>query len=271
MEQQNTIQICDKCDTLLTNAFLHFLKTNNIKTDGIVILNPECSTGVLSNELAKKADRVHGFDSNEHVINFACKKYNLKNLSFEHCQPTKFTSPRLFNLAVINSYIDYIEDKKETFQHINDCLPTGNGELFITVSTCNNKEHPRITVAKKMTQKIQKYVEYLDESEIISLIIPPYPSIQELHTMLEETNFEIIKSEAQSCNLIVTEQQLTDMYKAIIMNLPIYVCIPDDSKEDFTTQYIKEYISTLRKTSDAKLLEPVITTVIHARKIKNLS
>src|SRR6266478_3735913 len=104
----NQILTCHKYDTLRAPVFLRLLEKNNINTDGIVILNPECATGVLSAKLAEKTDRVRGFDQNEDAISFARATYNRKNLSFEHHDPEVFTSERLFNLAVIDSCIDFI-------------------------------------------------------------------------------------------------------------------------------------------------------------------
>src|SRR5690348_10812585 len=55
MESQ-TIALCHKRETLQTPIFMHLLERNKINTEGIVILHPECSTGILSAALAEKAD-----------------------------------------------------------------------------------------------------------------------------------------------------------------------------------------------------------------------
>jgi hypothetical protein len=269
--EPDSVKIYHKHDTLLAPVFMRLLEKNTINIDGIAILHAECATGVLAAKLAEKADRVHGFDQEKEIINFACTQYDRKNLSFEHCHPGQLRTNRLFNLAVIDSYIDFIPDKEALFQCINDCLPhtcfpTKSGELFMTITTSNNKEHPRITTAKEMAPDIQKIIEYFSEEEIIDLATPTYPSLYVIQTILETTGFEIIKSEEQSDYFVTTQQELEDIYRSIIPNMLIFEYIPTDSQDYFITQYLKKYIAVLEKTNDQKLIEPIITTIIHARK-----
>lgn len=262
----NPILTCHKRETLQTPIFMRLLERNKINTEGIVILHPECSTGVLSAKLAEKADRVRGFDQNRNVINFARATYNRKNLSFKHRHPEKFTTSRLFNLAVIDNYIDYIPDKESLFQRIYDCLPTNNGELFMTISTSDNALYHRNIAAQKMVPHIQRIIDYLEEDQIVDLMIKQYPSLQDICDMLEESGFEIIKNELYSDYLPMTEKELCELYIPVLMNTAIAEYIPDHCKQTFITQYLMEYISLLPRNDDAKLLEPIITTTIHARK-----
>ena len=51
---QENITMCHQYDTLRATVFLHLLEKNKINTEGIVILHPECSTGVLSAKLAER-------------------------------------------------------------------------------------------------------------------------------------------------------------------------------------------------------------------------
>jgi hypothetical protein len=274
------VQTCHKHGILRAPIFLRLLEKNNIAIDGITILHPECATGALSAKLAEKADRVHGFDQAKEIIHFAYKQYSNKNLSFEHSLPEQFTTNRLFNLVVIDSYIDFIPDQQALFQRINNCLPnnlfppTKSGELFITITTSDNKPHPKNTTAKTMAADIQKNIAHFadfSEEEIIDLMIPPYPSLYTIQTMLKVAGFEIITSEEQSDHFLATQQELEDIYRSIIMGMSIFEFIPPDWHNYFITEYIKKYIATLKETADHKLVEPIITTVIHARKVKDVS
>ena len=265
MEQQDIIA-CHKRESLQAPIFMRLLARNQINIKGIVILHPECSTGVLSAKLAEKADRVRGFDQNRNVINFARATYNRKNLSFKRRHPEEFTTSRLFNLAVIDSYIDDIADKEDLFQRIYNCLPTNNGELFMTISTNDNVLYHRNITAQQMVPHIQKMIDFFDGDQIIDLMINQYPSLQSIHDMLEETGFEIIRSVLVSEYLPMSEKELRELYLPVLMNMAIVEYIPDHCKQTFINQYLAEYISLLEKNDDDKVLEPIITTTIHARK-----
>jgi trans-aconitate methyltransferase len=267
-EQPDGMRICHTYDTLRASIFLHLLEKNKIDTEGIVILHPECATGVLSAKLAEKADRVRGFDQSENAIHFARATYNRKNLSFKHRHPEEFTTPRLFNLVVMDHYIDYIEDKQDLFDRIHDCLPSNNGELFITITTSDNEPHPKIIAAQQMVPRLQRIIDYLDEDQIFNLMIEQYPSLNYIYNMLENSGFEITSSETYSDFLPVTEIELRQFYIPILTGLTITEYIPEDSQETFITQFFESYLVQLKRDQDNKLLEPMLTTTIHARKIK---
>lgn len=272
MEQApDTAPLWHKHDTLLAPVFIHYLEKYNIQTKDRVILNLECGTGALAAKLAQKSDRVWAYDQHNHLINFAHKTYNHSKVAFEQRHPESFSS-RLAHLAVIDSSIDYIENQQKMFECIHNYLSDHNGELFITAPTHENRYHPKIITAREMAPDIRKTLSYFTEEEITALIIPQYPSIGKLRSMLEETNFKIIKIEKRSDYLPVTEQQVQDLYTPVIISMAIFELIttPEDKKE-FIEKYIKLYTSKLEKFDDNKLREPIITTIIHAQKIKNNS
>lgn len=267
-DDHTSLLIYHKYDTLLAPVFVQFLEKNNINMQGLVVLNILSSTGALAAKLAEKSARVRACDTDTTMVNFARNTYShLNNLSFKNHYPTR----RLSHVAVIDTQIDYVQNKEEIFQYINDCLPTDNGELFITISTKENKDHPKITTAKKMIPYIATVMPYLTLEEITDNILPKYPSTQKLHSILESSGFDIIKSEIQSNYLPITKQQIRDLYIPVITSIPIFEYIPNENKEEFIQEYIKLYIPKLQKTHDNKFLEPIITTVIHACKVKNIS
>jgi 2-polyprenyl-3-methyl-5-hydroxy-6-metoxy-1,4-benzoquinol methylase len=264
-------------DASLAPLFLHFLNKNNIEIKDRAILHVECSSGLLSAELAKKAARIHAFSTDQEKIDNAKNKYSdVKNLLFNH-YTERFSSPRLFHLAIMdfavfNLYsLNTIRDKIRIFECINKQLARPDGELFISITTNGNKLHPSVTTAMEMAEYIQEVTPELTEEEITALIMPPYSSLEDVHTALEEAGFEIIKSEEQSVNLKITEKNLRASYKAIIMGSPIFQCIPKESQKDFCKNYMDTYISQLQTTDNDKLHEPIITTIIHAYKIRDIS
>ena len=258
-------------------TFSHFLKTYNIETEDRAIFHIGCATGALSAELAEKASRVHGFDQREYLINFAKNEYlNLKNIGFEYCPSLIFNFPRICNLALIDfatidCYDTTNEHKKELFECINQHL-SHNGEMFISITTTDNVLHPNIITAVNMAPTIQEIVPDITEENIIELATPPYPSLQELLTMLEETGFEVMTSEEQTITTEISTDNLYDIYADIVTKNPLFECVQDpDSKIMLGVQFIQKYIDVLEMNNEGNLLEPTITTIIHARKIKNIS
>jgi 2-polyprenyl-3-methyl-5-hydroxy-6-metoxy-1,4-benzoquinol methylase len=260
---------------LRSSAFSYFLDTYNVQTEGRAILHIECATGKLSAKLAKKATRIHGFDRNERHINCAKDTYgNRKNISFEYCPSITFNFPRMCDLAIIDyttvdCYNNTNENKKELFQCVNQHL-SENGEMFISIVTSDNTLHPNIATAMNMTATIQAIIPNTTEERIIELMMPSYPSLQELLTILEETGFEVITSKEEICCVVIPkscQNKLWNIYSNLIVQNPIFEHIQDhDTQVELGKQFVQRYINTLKKDNDGNLLEPTITTIIHARK-----
>jgi len=262
-------QAYDEGNKLQTSTFLHFLKTYNIKTEQLTILDVGCGTGKITAQLAEKATHIHGFDASKNMIDFARNKYgHLKNVSFEHAFAEDFTSPNLKQLALASYCIHWFEDKKQAFQRIHDSLEIG-GEFFATIKTSDNPLPMNLIVATEMMPLVETMVSFATGKSLLELIGSSYPSHEEFNAMLCETGFEIIKSEEQSFDCIMDEDELRKLQWPIVSSRPIVKYIPDIFVQSLFENFMNRYIEKLPKTNNGKFLEKIFTTIIHARKIKN--
>lgn len=253
-------------------SFDHFLTTYNLPIENRSIFHIGCSTGNNSLKLAQKASRVHAFDVHQNCIDFARNKHqNLNNIFFEHCSTTHFDCPRHCDLAVIDctvidTYTTTNENRKTLFQCINQHL-SQNGEIFISAITHDNQLHPHIIAAMDIVPTIQELMPRMTEEEITTLMIPVYPHTQELRAILEESGFKNITTEEQNITLLISETNLRNAYTNIVIQNPMFDHIQDgDVKIALGKLFVQSYIDTLQKNNDGKLLEPMITTIIRARK-----
>lgn len=260
-----------KQDTVLAMDFINFLNQNNIRIEDKTILNIGCSTGILAASLAQEATYVLGISANKNMIDFAQSQYDfLPYLSFTHCSIPNFKTSQRFQLAVIDSCINTIKNKEYIFQCASNNLKM-NGKLFMTVLTQENILPLHIRIAAKMVLDLHDFFP-IAKKKVIDLIIPTLPSYKEIETMLEKTGFQIITKEEQVINVIRTEDECFDRYALHSYDNPIFDFFTEKderAKAYCIAEYIDCYISQLKRTEDNKLIEPLITTIIHARKIKN--
>jgi trans-aconitate methyltransferase len=261
-------QAYDEGNKLQTDAFLYFLQTNNIETKNKTILDVGCGTGKIAAQLAEKATHIHGFDASKNMIDFAQNKYSyIHNLSFEHCFAEDFSSSKKYQLALASFCMHWFEDRKQAFQRINDSLEP-NGELFGPIRISDNPEPIHFTVFMEMLPIIQEICPSASNTTASDLSGSTYPSSQELIHMLKETNFEIINIEEQSFEYTMTEDEHRKLQWPIFSSRPIVKNIPEELIsqlfEDFMNRYMKHY----KKIDDEKFLGKIITTIVHAYKIK---
>lgn len=271
MQEQQAItpMPCHEHHQLRTTVFLNFLQKNNIAIENRTILNVECSVGALSAKLAKKAAYVYGFDSHKNVPNDAYHQYShLDNLYLQPCRSLNFTSPELCQLAVIDSFIDQIKNKKALLLRINNNLAMG-GEFFTTILTQNNPQSPALMTAIEMIPDIQKHLPDLTTEEITNMIAFSCPSLEEVSALLDETGFEIIKSEEQCVYQIMPKNKLIALYSTMLTKHPLSQYITNEpSRTDLNKQYIENFIAKLNTTNNDEYIEPIIATIIHARKVQ---
>jgi ubiquinone/menaquinone biosynthesis C-methylase UbiE len=268
-------QSYDKGNQLQTNLFLHLLETNNIKIEDRTILSVGCGTGKIENILAEKATHIDASDASKNMIEQAQKNFgHVKNLTFKHCFAEDIISDKLYNLALASCCIHWFEDKKQAFQRINDCLEL-HGELFGTVQTIENPSPTNLVVALEMWPTFQNAVKSatntelpdLDSKNMQTLAGCSYLHHQEFNTILEETGFEIIRSEEAYFNNTTTKEELKQLQWPIISSRPFIKPLPLDVVETLFEDFISRYINKLQKIDDNKFLDKHFTTVIHARKI----
>jgi ubiquinone/menaquinone biosynthesis C-methylase UbiE len=250
-----------------TTAFLYFLKTNNITTENRTIFDIGCGTGKLSAQLAEKATHVHGSDASKHMIDFAENKYgHVKNLSFEHCFAEDFQSQNPRQLALASFCVHWFEDKKQAFQRIHNSLEL-NGEFFANVRTSDHLPL-EIIVATEMMPFIETIISFITGKSILELSGSSYPSLTELHNMLQETGFEIIKLEEQCFNREITEDDLIKLQWPVISSRPVVQFLPDFLIQPLFKDFISRYLSKLQRTDTGKFLDKYSAAIIHARKVK---
>jgi 2-polyprenyl-3-methyl-5-hydroxy-6-metoxy-1,4-benzoquinol methylase len=253
-------------------SFDYFLTTYNLPIENRSVFHIGCSTGKNSAKLAQEASRVHAFDLHQSSIDIAKNKHQgLNNIFFEQCTAAHFDCPRRCDLAlidytVIDTYDNTNDNRKAFFQCVNQHL-SQDGELFLSIITSDNTLHPHMVTVMNIAPTIQQVMPHMTEDDITECIAPTYPSLQEVITMLEETGFENITNEEQNNTIAISEKGLWDAYYYLIAQNPILNRIPDrNSRIELSTLFIQSYMSTLQKNNVGKLLEPVITTIIRARK-----
>ena len=263
-------------NTLQITSFLNFLKKNNINTDNKKIISIGCGTGEIENELAKKAQYIHGIDASKKMIEYAQQHSNdSKNISFEHCFAEDFISEENYDLALASFALHWIEGKEQTIKRISDCLEI-NGEFFAVFQTSNNGIPLNLAIFTQMFPIVQEMIKANNNTDLPSLndttmqpiLGSSYPSIQDFTRMVENAGFEIIKNEEQIYESKMTKEEIKSLQKPIMFSRPCMQSLTTEQKELFLNTFVDEYISRLEKTKDNIFKEKHRTTVLHARKIK---
>ena len=268
----------DEATTQTTPSFLEFMEQYNIKADNRTILSAGCGTGRNENNLAQKAQHVHGFDASKNMINYAQKTFgSTKNLSFEHCFAEDFIPKKFYNLAIAAFSLHWFDDKQQAIQKISNSLDA-NGEFFALVPTTDNPKSTSLIVATEIITNLQKKTVSHPDKDLPNLadrtmqdiiVGCSYPSRQELNDILTKASFEIIKNEEQCFTSIMSAEDIKKTHWAIFLTKPFIKELPEKTINKLFQEFITRYIQNLSKTEDEKFLEKIYTTVIHARKIKD--
>jgi ubiquinone/menaquinone biosynthesis C-methylase UbiE len=261
-------QAYDKGNQLQADAFLYFLNTNNINIENKTILDVGCGTGKITAQLAEKATHIHGFDASKNMITFAQDNHgHINNVSFEHCFAEDFTSPEHYQLALASFCVHWFEDRKQAFQRINDSLEI-DGEFFGPIRTTDNPEPLHFSIFMEMMPSIKKICSLFVDTKHSNLAGSTCPSHQELTIMLCETGFEIIKSEEQSFHYTMSHDELIKNHWPIFLSRPIIKSVPEELIPPLFEDFMNRYVARLQKTDDGKFMSKIITTIVHARKVK---
>ncbi len=271
----NKMDKSDQMHIALLNCHLsHCIQKYNLYIKDRSILHIGCSTGKFSIKLAEKASRVHAFDTNQDYIDIANNEYqDLKNIFFKNCSATYFNCPRSCDLAIIDfttmkDYPHTNKERKSLFQCINQHL-SQNGELFISIVTNDNTLHPNIAVAtnENTSLALQEIMPDMAIETIAGHVIPRYPSTQKILTILNQTNFTVLSHTEEINMMAIIEKNLRAAYINIVKQNPLLKHIPDPTaKQEVAALFIDAYVNTLQKNYNGHLLEPMITTIIRARK-----
>jgi trans-aconitate methyltransferase len=260
-------QAYDEGNRIQTEAFLNFLKKNNIDTNNKTILDVGCGTGKIAAKLAQKVRLIHGFDASENMIKQAQTNFgHIENLSFQHSFAEDFTSPKLYQLAIASFCIHWFENQKQAFQRIGDSLEH-NGYFFATVQTSDNPTPLELVAAQETIEAmpINKAYKWCTEKNLIDLTECTLPSTQQLKDMLNNVGFEILICEQQDFYMSMTKDEIIKTARPIVFSRPLMKFIPNLFIEPLFNDYIDCYLSKLNKIDD-KYVEQIITTIIHVRK-----
>lgn len=255
----------DQGNTLQTNSFLYFLYYNTIIINDRDILDAACGTGKIAAQLAKIAKSIHCFDACSNMIAKAhinCK--NIPNISFEQCFVENFKSDKKYQLVIMASAFHWFQHKEIALQRMYESLEE-NGELFADILTNDSPTPLNLTVLLEM-QHDNPTIQELFQKYPLNSFGSSYPSLDELTAMLNKTGFDIIKTELQSFDSIMTETEFRQLQFPIIKSRPGFNNLPDEKFNVMFEEFIQRCLAKLQKIDDEKYYYPFTTRIIHAQK-----
>jgi ubiquinone/menaquinone biosynthesis C-methylase UbiE len=259
----------DNGNELQTTTFLNFIKENNINIKKNRILSAGCGTFKAESILAEQAEHIHGFDASKNMIDYAQNKYeHKKNISLEHCFAEDFQSQKLYDLALASFSIHWFDNKKQALQRINNSLKL-HGELFGTITTSDNPKPVNLVVFLEMLSSLDWLCKFFTGKTLENLTGVTLISHQELETMLQETDFEIIKCKEQTSEYTFANMDaLKKLYWPLVSSRPGMQFVPNVLIESLFNNFITRIAEKLKKNEDGSFTETLYTTIIHARKIQ---
>lgn len=248
-------------------AALNFLQQNNINITNKQILDCGCGTGDTSATLAQYAAHVHGFDASKNMIDYAFTQYNnIPNLTFEHNSAEKFTSEKLYDLAIGFFCFHWFSDKQQALKQISQSLKE-NGELFFTVQIKGDPRGRRFDIRTEMVAELYPH---LSSSECMQEKLGrSEPTLEEIKIMLNNAGFKIISCDLQTSYVILPDRQaIEDYQRPVIMSRPFIQEMSLEKREEFFSQFIDRIMPTFEKTDNNQFIADVTIRIIHVRKTK---
>ncbi len=258
----------DKGNTLQTNAFLHFINKNKIIVQNCNILDAGCGTGKIAAKLAETAKFIHGFDACNDMITRARQNYkHISNVSFEQCFAEKFKSDKKYQLAIMSSCFHWFQNKEMALQRVHESLDK-NGELFADILTNDCPTPLNLIVFLLMSNDNVTMQEHFLKYPV-NTFGSSYPSLDELKATLNKTGFDILKTELQSFDSIMTESEFRQLQFPIVKSRPGFNDLSNEKFNAMFEDFINRCLTKLKKTDDGKYNYPFTTRIIHARKKTN--
>ena len=260
----------DKGCRVQTEAFDKFF---NIDVKKQKVLHIGSGTGRISCKLAAKAAWVDGIDPSQNMTAHAARLHkDIPNLRFFDAFAETFTPPndaQDYDIAIAFSF-HWFQRKQCALNNIARHLKKG-GDFFFTAATSDNPEPLNLVVAKDMMtlgmgSLLDAAKNYFSTNQTQALG-SSYPSLQELTTMLEKADFDIITCEEKSCSVILeNRQEVEDFQRPIVMSRPLVHYVPLMIQQYLFSEFIDRILKHMEKTADGKFIEKITTTVVHARK-----
>lgn len=225
MENKNTKSKNQKCIERLNynnsnnelDLYLH-LRRYEIAMENItgkLILDCGCGMGFGTKLLGSKMPdkKFVGIDIDKSSIDYAKKHNNLKNITFEIMDAQNLNFPNnSFDSVISIENIEHARDYNRYLDEIYKVLKPSGGKLFITTPKANRIEN---IILKMKGHKTPKNPYHIHEFKI-----------NELKNLLEERNFEVIKTGGLYLHVLPTRFKIV---KKLITRKIVYNFLVDTS------------------------------------------
>jgi ubiquinone/menaquinone biosynthesis C-methylase UbiE len=256
-------------------AALHFLRESSIIVTDKKVLDVGCGTGNITTKLAEVAKRVHGIDASNNMIDYAKQHYgpgDRRNMSFEHCFAEDFTTQKKYNLALSFFCLHWIEDKQKAIQQINHAL-SSKGEFFGTHQSTSDPEPLHFTVLKNMIPGFATIYSFLKNFNLAKDLDYHVISDEVFKALLTDNGFEIVSYEQKSIDIVITEEDLENGIRPVLMSRPFMQSLPEAFQKWFFNKYVEENIKILKQDGNGNLViskDLWGTKIFHARKVTEI-
>jgi len=229
-----------KGNTSQIACFSSLLKKHKIPTEDKTILSVACGTAEIEVKLVQKAKCVHGIDASKNMINYAEQTHinetNKHILSFEHCFVEDFETQEPYDLALASCCFHWFADKQQALQHISNSLKK-DGLFFANIDTVSN---PPLGIA--VLDDMKRDIPIL--GRLLSVLPNPTgsssPTNNELYGMLDKAGFSLIKSEEESFEFPMSEQQFREHQLPILLSTPAAQWLINSTSDGWLTNVIAE-------------------------------
>ena len=148
------------------------------------LLDLGCGSGAITNKLTKEAKAIDAIDISSGMLEFAKRQAEENSIGKNYIQISIFAErfkDETFDVILAFNVLHYIEDMPNHVVRINSLLkPNG---IFISSTAC----------MKEKRSLIRYLVSFLSKTGLVPKMIS-YKKV-ELETLIENGNFEVIKSE----------------------------------------------------------------------------
>lgn len=243
-------------------AALYFIKESNLNIANKKILDVGCGTSEITGYLAQDALWVHGIDASKNMIDYAQKKqqYEHDNISFEQCPIEDFYTEAKFDVATSFSCFHWFSDQPKALKRMANSLHA-QGEIFLDVMTTDIPSLTGFPILEQMLNELDSL------TPISEQLAHTFITCQELKDMVINAGFEIIVCEKQICDVIfANESEVKAFISPVLMTRTFMKQLSPEKQLAFLNEYIERLLVIMQRTEDGGFVEPVASTIIHARK-----
>ncbi|MDR3646291.1 MAG: methyltransferase domain-containing protein [Candidatus Babeliales bacterium] len=223
------------------------------------VLDIGCGVGSISAVIAQKYvpnGTVLGIDLSQDMINFAQKKYNLKNLKFENMNASDICYINEFDLITSFYCIHWIKDQQAFLDKVIKCLKPSGKILFYIMT---NIEKYKLNEVLYKVVSMPKWANYFKDYQI-----PWYfKSEEEFAQIVKNSGLKLlsIKTSPEEINFKDLEA-LTSWVKAI----PFASHLPAELRQDLLHDLLAEYLKLVPMNKDGSIDFILPTLIVIAEK-----